>query len=81
MRLLHVSDWHLGATLGRIRREPDHVEVLDEIIEIADSVEPHLVMHTGDLFDSVRPPVGSMRLAFYDSPPACRARPGRCCGR
>ena len=64
MRLLHVSDWHLGATLGRIRREPDHVEVLDEIIEIADSVEPHLVMHTGDLFDSVRPPVGSMRLAF-----------------
>lgn len=64
MKLLHVSDWHLGATLGRIRREPDHVQVLDEIVEIAESYQPHLVVHTGDLFDGVRPPVESMRLAF-----------------
>jgi exonuclease SbcD len=64
MRVLHVSDWHLGATLGRIRREPDLVRVLDEIAAIAQSYEPHLVIHTGDLFDSVRPPVESMRLAF-----------------
>jgi len=64
MKLLHVSDWHLGATLGRMRREPDHMAVLDEIVDIAVSFEPHLVIHTGDLFDGVRPPVDSMRLAF-----------------
>lgn len=64
MKLLHVSDWHLGATLGRLRREPDHTQVLDEIVTIAESYEPHLVVHTGDLFDGVRPPVESMRLAF-----------------
>lgn len=64
MRVLHVSDWHLGATLGRIGREPDHIRVLEEIEAIAQSYEPHLVIHTGDLFDSVRPPVESMRLAF-----------------
>ena len=64
MKLIHVSDWHLGATLGRLGREPDHVQVLDEIVAIAEDYQPHLVVHTGDLFDSVRPPVESMRLAF-----------------
>lgn len=64
MKLLHVSDWHLGATLGRLRREPDHIRALDEIVAIAESHKPHLILHTGDLFDSVRPPVESMRLAF-----------------
>ena len=64
MRLLHVSDWHLGATLGRIPRDPDLRTVIDEMVAIASDVRPHLILHTGDLFDSARPPVESMRLGF-----------------
>lgn len=57
MRLLHVSDWHLGTTLGRVRRTSDHDEVLDEIVDVAAEFRPHLVVHTGDLFDHSRPAV------------------------
>lgn len=62
MRVLHVSDWHLGATLGRVARSPDHVRVLDEIVDIAREFSPHLVIHSGDLFDGMRPPLDAMQL-------------------
>ena len=28
MKLLHTSDWHLGAKLGRHDRAPDHLEAI-----------------------------------------------------
>lgn len=73
MRLLHVSDWHLGTSLGRVRRTSDHDEVLDEIVAVAADFQPHLVIHTGDLFDHTRPAVEDLhrgvdalrRLAEY----------------
>lgn len=55
MKLLHVSDWHLGrATYGEPRAE-DHDAVLAEIVEIAAEQRPDIIVHTGDLFDVVRP--------------------------
>lgn len=63
MRLLHVSDWHLGVTLGRVARTDDHVRVLDEIAEVARAFRPDLLVHSGDLFDGLRPPVDAMQLA------------------
>ncbi|MGH9284988.1 MAG: metallophosphoesterase family protein, partial [Acidimicrobiales bacterium] len=62
MRLLHLSDWHLGTTLGRVSRVPDHEAVLDEMVAIAAGYRPHLVVHTGDLFDHSRPAVDDLRL-------------------
>jgi DNA repair protein SbcD/Mre11 len=57
MKLLHVSDWHLGRTaLGRTR-DSDFDAVLAEIVEIARACRPDAVVHTGDLFDVVRPAV------------------------
>ena len=64
MRILHVSDWHLGATLGRIRRREDHATVIDEMVAIADEYRPDLVIHTGDLFDHVRPGAEDMTVAI-----------------
>ena len=64
MRLLHTSDWHLGATLGRLSREDEQADVLAEMINIAADFEPHLILHTGDLFDGVRPSVETMRLGM-----------------
>lgn len=63
MRLLHVSDWHLGATLGRVPRVADHTRVLDEIHAVAADFRPDLIVHAGDLFDGLRPPVDAMQLA------------------
>jgi DNA repair protein SbcD/Mre11 len=61
MRLLHISDWHLGVTLGRVSRALDHDEVLAEIIEIARAARPSLIVHTGDLFHHPRPGVDDLR--------------------
>ena len=55
MKLLHTSDWHLGATLYRQSRAPDHDAVIAEIIEAARDFRPDLILHTGDLFDRARP--------------------------
>jgi exonuclease SbcD len=60
VKLLHVSDWHLGRTaLGR-PRDDDFDAVLREIVGIARDAAPDVVLHTGDLFDVVRPTVTEM---------------------
>lgn len=64
MRLLHVSDWHLGRVTYGASRAPDHRAVLDEIVDVARHEKPELVLHTGDLFDSVRPGYADMELAI-----------------
>lgn len=63
MKLLHTSDWHLGAKLGRIDRQPDQTEALRELIAYAEQRRPDLVVHSGDLFDGSRPPYPAMELA------------------
>jgi exonuclease SbcD len=65
MRLLHVSDWHLGATLGRVDRWPDHQQVLGEQITLARELRPHLILHTGDLFHHPRPAVEDLRRGLW----------------
>lgn len=56
MRLLHTSDWHLGRTVKqRWSRDADFDAVLAEITGIARDARPDLIIHSGDLFDSIRP--------------------------
>ena len=55
MRLLHLSDWHLGKTLYKQPRTEDHAAVIEEMIGIAKEAKPDLILHTGDLFDALRP--------------------------
>lgn len=55
MKLLHVSDWHLGRTTYNASRAEDHEQALAEIVDIARRERPDLVVHTGDLFESLRP--------------------------
>lgn len=63
MKLLHVSDWHIGQLTHRHSRAPDHDAVLAEMLAIARENTPDLVLHTGDLFDSPRPAVDDMHRA------------------
>lgn len=64
MRLLHVSDWHLGRLTYGEPRAADHDEVLREIVDIAREERPDLVLHTGDLFDAARPAYADMLRAI-----------------
>jgi exonuclease SbcD len=60
MRLLHISDWHLGRMTYRCSRVPDHDAVLEETLGFARTLRPHLIVHTGDVFDSFRPGYAEM---------------------
>ncbi len=64
MRLLHVSDWHVGLTTGPHARRPDHRQVFAEIVAVVRDVRPDLVLHTGDVFHANYPAVDDMRFGL-----------------
>lgn len=64
MRMLHVSDWHVGKPLGRVSRRVDHEAVLDEIAGVTADFRPDVIVHTGDLFEKRRPDFDDVRFAM-----------------
>jgi DNA repair protein SbcD/Mre11 len=65
MKVLHTSDWHLGARLGRHDRLVDHQAALQGLLGLAGEVKPDLVLHTGDVFDGLRPPYDALQLGVH----------------
>jgi len=63
-RILHISDWHVGASLYRADRSADHAAVLGETLAHAQAQKPDLILHTGDVFDSLIPGHRAMRQAI-----------------
>jgi DNA repair protein SbcD/Mre11 len=61
MRLLHISDWHVGRTTYGVSRAEDHAAVFAEIVAVARDARPDLILHTGDLFDGARPAIEDMQ--------------------
>ncbi|KYK24471.1 DNA repair exonuclease [Thermoplasmatales archaeon SG8-52-4] len=62
MKILHVSDTHLGYSAyrkatpdGINQREIDTYDAFNQFIDYAVKSKPDLIVHGGDLFDSVRP--------------------------
>lgn len=64
MKLLHVSDWHLGRSTYGESRAADHAVVLNEIVSVAREHHVDLVVHSGDLFDHARPAVADVHKAI-----------------
>jgi DNA repair protein SbcD/Mre11 len=62
VKILHTSDWHLGARLGRHERLPDQRTALRGLLDVARGTEPDLILHTGDVFDSLRPGYEALQL-------------------
>ena len=54
MRLLHTSDWHLGARLGNQDRLPDQFSRLEEICRYLEEREVDVLLVAGDVFDEHR---------------------------
>lgn len=62
MKILHISDTHLGYSAyrkatpdGINQREIDTYDAFNQFIKYAVKSKPDLIIHGGDLFDSVRP--------------------------
>jgi exonuclease SbcD len=62
MKILHVADTHIGYSAynkldenGYNQREMDVYSALSQVVDRALKLEPDLLLHSGDLFDSVRP--------------------------
>ncbi len=63
MRLVHISDTHLGFSAyskldvaeGINQREADFYRAFEEAIDRTIELKPDLLVHAGDLFDTVRP--------------------------
>jgi DNA repair exonuclease SbcCD nuclease subunit len=62
MKILHVADTHLGYSAyrksteeGVNQREMDVYNAFEQFVDYAVDVKPDLIIHAGDLFDSVRP--------------------------
>jgi len=62
MKILHVADTHLGYSAyrkatedGINQRELDTYKAFEQFVTYAINTKPDLIIHAGDLFDSVRP--------------------------
>jgi exonuclease SbcD len=62
MKILHTSDWHVGKVLKGQSRMEEQAAVLKELVEIAGSEHPDLILVAGDLFDSPAPTPAATRL-------------------
>jgi exonuclease SbcD len=71
MRILHLADTHLGYSAyrkateeGINQREMDVYDAFTRCIDYAVKTKPDLVLHAGDLFDSVRPTNRAITVAI-----------------
>jgi DNA repair protein SbcD/Mre11 len=63
MRVVHISDTHLGYSAyskvdeesGLNQREVDFYDAFERLVDKCLELKPDAVLHSGDLFDSVRP--------------------------
>ncbi len=61
MKLLHTSDWHLGATFHDRARDADEEHALDQIIAVARDRAVDAVVISGDIFDTANPGAAEQR--------------------
>ena len=65
MRILHTSDWHLGHTLYRRERDPEHTAFLEWLLaELARAPVDALII-AGDVFDVAQPGLVA-RTQYHD---------------
>jgi len=55
MRVLHTSDWHLGARLKQVERLSDQLRRVEEVLTICDKREVDLLLVAGDVVDETSP--------------------------
>lgn len=64
MRLLHTADWHVGKAIRGRSRVDEHVAVLAEMTQVADTEHVDAVLVGGDLFDAAAPTPDAERTVY-----------------
>lgn len=65
MRILHTSDWHLGARLCDRDRIDEHRDFLNWLKKTINSESIDILLISGDIFDSTNPP-NSAEMLYFD---------------
>ncbi|MCI5945992.1 MAG: exonuclease SbcCD subunit D [Oscillospiraceae bacterium] len=65
MRLMHLSDLHIGKRLNEFSLLDDQSYILDEILRIAEEQKPDAVAIAGDIYDKSTPSADA--VALFDS--------------
>ena len=64
MRLLHTSDWHLGARSGSVSRVEDHERFLAWLLDRLAAREIDALVVAGDVFDHPQPSAEAQRQYY-----------------
>ena len=72
MRLLHTSDWHLGAMDNNISLKDDQIFFIDRICGIIEDENIDVVMIAGDVFDRSVASAEAIKLYDYAMTKICR---------
>ena len=62
MKLIHLSDLHLGKRLNEFSMMEDQAYILKEILDVIDEEEPDAVLIAGDVYDRSLPPEEAVHL-------------------
>ena len=65
MKVLHTSDWHLGAVLHNEDRQEEHRQFLSWLLETMESECIDALIVSGDIFDVYAPSTAAQKL-YYD---------------
>ena len=62
MRLIHLSDLHLGKRVNEYSMLPDQRHILNQILDIIHQQRPDAVLIAGDIYDKPVPPAEAVQL-------------------
>lgn len=64
MKVIHTSDWHLGKKLYKKDRLPEQKLFLDWLMLELEKQQAHVLVISGDIFDTPMPPTEALSLFF-----------------
>ena len=64
MKIIHTSDWHLGARLKEEDRAAEHKAFLDWLLERMKEEKPDALLVAGDVFDIKSPSPATQELYY-----------------
>lgn len=62
MKLIHLSDFHIGKRVNEFSMLEDQAYILAEILHVIDSEKPDAVLIAGDIYDKSVPPAEAVQL-------------------
>lgn len=62
MKIMHLSDLHLGKRVNEFSMLEDQIYILNKIINIIDEQEPKVIILAGDIYDKPIPPAEAVEI-------------------